>query len=41
MDFKSWEDTGANCFVGVKNGATIVLKNEIIKKYFKSNFKNI
>lgn len=33
--------TGTNCFVGVKNGATIVLKNEIIKKYFKSNFKNI
>lgn len=41
MDFRSWEDIGTNCFVGVKNGATIVLKNEIIKKYFKSNFKNI
>lgn len=31
MDIRSWEDIGTNCFVGVKNGATIVLMNEIIK----------
>lgn len=40
MDFRSWEDTGINCFVGFKNGSTIVLMNEIVKNILNQILKN-